>query len=129
MAPTTLIGQKTTTSPKGRNALQAGYPLLVSELLATIEGASFIARTSSDSPKNLLKTKTLIEKAFRYQMEGKGFSLVEILSACPTDWGLSPEHSLEFIQKQMLSVFKPGILKDKFAVPDKANSVTAGASD
>lgn len=128
MAPTTLIGQKTTTTPKGRNASQSGYPLLVSELLATIEGASLIARTSADSPKNLIKTKALIEKAFRYQMEGKGFSLIEILSACPTDWGLSPEHSLEFIQKQMTSVFKPGILKDKFAVPNNTSRTATGAS-
>lgn len=124
MAPTTLIGQKTTTSPKGRTASQSGYPLLVSEMLATIEGASLIARTSADSPKNLLKTKTLIEKAFTYQMEGKGFSLIEILSACPTDWGLSPEDSLKFIQKQMMSVFRPGILKDKFAASDTGHGST-----
>jgi 2-oxoglutarate ferredoxin oxidoreductase subunit beta len=115
MAPTTLLGQRTTTTSKGREAVHAGYPLRVSEMLATIEGASLIARTSVDSTKNLLKTRMLIEKAFRYQMENKGFSLVEILSACPTDWGLSPEDSAKWIQSDMMSVYKLGILKDKFA--------------
>ncbi len=114
MAPTTILGQKTSTTPRGRDAAQAGYPLRVSELLATIEGATFIARTSVDSAKNLLRTRTLIDKAFRYQMEGKGFSLVEILSPCPTDWGLSPEDSVKWIQTEMMPVFKPGVLKDRF---------------
>jgi 2-oxoglutarate ferredoxin oxidoreductase subunit beta len=115
MAPTTLIGQKTTTTPKGREAMHAGYPLRVSEMLATIDGASLIARTSVDSTKNLLKTRTLIEKAFRYQIDNKGFSLVEILSPCPTDWGMSPEDSMKWIQSDMTSVYKLGILKDRFA--------------
>ncbi len=120
MAPTTLLGQKTTTTSKGRDAKQAGYPLLVSEMLATIDGASFIARTSVDSPKNLLKTRLLIEKAFRYQIEDKGFSMVEILSPCPTDWGLSPEDSIKWIQSDMIAVYKLGILKDRFASDDKS---------
>jgi 2-oxoglutarate ferredoxin oxidoreductase subunit beta len=115
MAPTTLLGQRTTTTPKGREAVHAGYPLRVSEMLATIDGASLIARTSVDSTRNLLKTRMLIEKAFRYQMDDKGFSLVEILSPCPTDWGLSPEDSVKWIQSDMMSVYKLGILKDKFA--------------
>jgi 2-oxoglutarate/2-oxoacid ferredoxin oxidoreductase subunit beta len=115
MAPTTLLGQRTSTTPGGREALHAGYPLRVSEMLATIEGASLIARTSVDSTKNLLKTRMLIEKAFRYQMDNKGFSLVEILSPCPTDWRLSPEDSAKWIQSDMMSVYKLGILKDKFA--------------
>lgn len=113
MAPTTLIGQKTTTTPKGREPEKSGYPLCVSEMLATIDGATFIARTSVDSPKNILKTKALIEKAFRYQIEGKGFSLIEILSPCPTDWWLTPEESLKFISSRMMQIFRPGILKDK----------------
>ncbi len=115
MAPTTLLGQVTTTTPGGREAARSGYPLRVSEMLATIEGASLIARTSVDSTKNLLKTKMLIEKAFRYQMENRGFSLVEILSPCPTDWGLSPEDSVKWIRSDMMPVYKLGILKDKFA--------------
>ena len=115
MAPTTLLGQRTTTTPRGREAIHAGYPLRVSEMLATIDGASLIARTSVDSTKNLLKTRMLIEKAFRYQMDNRGFSLVEILSPCPTDWGLSPEDSMKWIQSDMMSVYKLGVLKDRFA--------------
>ncbi len=115
MAPTTLIGQRTSTTQKGREAKLTGYPLHVSELLATIEGTSLIARTSVDSPKNLLRTKALIEKAFRYQMENKGFSLIEILSPCPTDWGLSPEDSVKWMRTDMMRIFKLGVLKDKFA--------------
>jgi len=115
MAPTTLVGQKTTTTPKGRDTRQSGYSLRVAEMLATIDGASFIARTSVDSPKNLLRTRTLIEKAFRYQQEGKGFSLLEILSPCPTDWGLSPEESIKWIQSDMIPVYPLGVLKDRYA--------------
>ena len=115
MAPTTLVGQKTTTTPKGRDTRQSGYPLRVAEMLATIDGASFIARTSVDSPKNLLRTRTLIEKAFRYQQEGKGFSLLEILSPCPTDWGLSPEESIKWIQSDMIPVYPLGVFKDRYA--------------
>jgi len=115
MAPTTLLGQKTTTTPKGRDTGQSGYPLRVAEMLATIEGASFIARTSVDSPKNLLRTRALIERTFRYQQEGKGFSLLEILSPCPTDWGLSPEESIKWIQSDMIPVYPLGILKDRYA--------------
>lgn len=116
MAPTTIIGQKTTTTPRGRDPEKTGYPLCVSEMLATIEGATFIARTSVDTPKNILRTKAYIEKAFRYQMEGKGFSLVEILSPCPTDWWMTPEEALSFISTKMMHIFKPGILKDKGSV-------------
>jgi len=115
MAPTTLLGQKTTTTPTGRDTRLSGYPLRVAEMLATIEGASFIARTSVDSPKNLLRTRALIEKAFRYQREGKGFSLLEILSPCPTDWGLSPEESNNWIRSDMIPVYPLGVLKDRYA--------------
>ncbi|HUO75983.1 MAG TPA: thiamine pyrophosphate-dependent enzyme [Thermodesulfovibrionales bacterium] len=115
MAPTTLVGQKTTTTPGGRDSRQSGYPLRVAEMLATIDGASLIARTSVDSPRNLLRTKTLIEKAFRYQREGKGFTLLEILSPCPTDWGLSPQESVKWIQSDMIPVYPLGVLKDRYA--------------
>ena len=100
MAPTTLPGQKTTTTPSGRSVIKEGYPLRVSELLATIEGAAYIARTSLDSHKNLIKTKKAIEKSFRYQMEDKGFSLVEILSPCPVDWKLTPRDAMAWIRKR-----------------------------
>jgi len=114
MAPTTLPGQKTTTTPSGRQVMREGYPLRVSELLATIEGASYIARTSLDSYMNLAVTKRAIEKAFRYQIEGKGFSLIEILSPCPVDWKLSPPDSLKWIREEMTAVFPPGDYKDRF---------------
>lgn len=114
MAPTTLIGQKTSTTQKGRDIESSGYPLRVSELLATIEGASFIIRTSVDSIKNLVTAKKAVEKAFRYQMEGKGFSLVEILSPCPTDWGMSPEESIEWMNSEMMKIFPLGLIKDKY---------------
>ncbi len=112
MAPTTLLEQKTTTTPKGRDIKTAGYPLHVAEMLATIDGVSFIARTSLDSVKNLLTTKKMIEKSFRYQLEERGFSMIEILSPCPTDWGLSPKKSAEWVREKMMDVYKLGVFKD-----------------
>ena len=114
MAPTTLPGQKTTTTPSGRSVIKEGYPLRVSELLATIEGAAYIARTSLDSHKNLIKTKKAIEKSFRYQMEDKGFSLVEILSPCPVDWKLTPRDAMAWIREAMMPVYPLGTFKDTF---------------
>lgn len=114
MAPTTLPGQKTTTTPRGREVKTSGYPLHVSELLSTIEGVSFITRVSVDSIKNLMATKKAVEKAFRYQIEDKGFSFVEILSPCPTDWGMSPEESINWVRSEMMAVYPLGTFKDKF---------------
>jgi len=114
MAPTTLPGQKTSTTPDGRNIQTEGYPLHVSELLATIEGVSYIARTSVNSFVNLMAAEKAIEKSFRYQIEGKGFSLVEILSPCPVDWKLSPKDSLAWIEAELTTVFPLGTFKDKF---------------
>jgi 2-oxoglutarate/2-oxoacid ferredoxin oxidoreductase subunit beta len=114
MAPTTLPDQKTTTSPSGKNVKSDGNPLRIAELLATLEGPSYIARTSLDSHRNLLVTKNAIEKSFRYQVEEKGFSIVEILSPCPVDWHLSPRDSLLWIRKRMLPVFPLGTFRDRF---------------
>ncbi len=114
MAPTTLSDQRTTTTPKGRDIAMAGHPLHVSEMLATIEGASFIARTAVDSIKNLLNTKKMMKKAIEYQINGKGFGMVEILSPCPTDWGLSPVKALEWLRSRMADVYKLGVIKDKW---------------
>ena len=114
MAPTTLPGQKTSTTPAGRNVKTEGYPLHVSELLATIEGVSYIARTSVNSFRNLMAAEKAIEKSFRYQIEGKGFSLVEILSPCPVDWKLSPKDSIAWIEAELTTVFPLGTFKDKF---------------
>ncbi len=114
MAPTTLSGQRTTTTPTGRDVTTSGHPLQVSELLASIEGVSFIQRVSSDSYKNLASAKHAIFKALRYQIEGKGFSFVEILSPCPTDWGLSPKASLEWIKTSLSRTYPIGLIKDRF---------------
>ncbi|MBI4685118.1 MAG: 2-oxoglutarate oxidoreductase [Nitrospirae bacterium] len=115
MAPTTLTGQKTTTTQKGREVKVSGYPLHVSELLSTIDGVSFVQRTAVDSVKNLLLTKKAVAKAFRYQIKNKGFSFIEILSPCPTDWGMSTEEAIKWMQKEMISVFPLGTFKDKFS--------------
>ena len=112
MAPTTLIGQKTSTTPSGREISSSGYPLRIAELLSTIEGASYVVRTSVDSIKNLLKTKKAIEKAFRNQIDDKGFSLVEILSPCPVDWKMSPIEATSWIRKEMTAVFPLGTFKE-----------------
>ena len=86
MAPTTLVGQKTTTSPLGRSREHSGAPIRVAEMLATIEGSAYIERTAINTPANIIKTKNAIKKAFQAQIDGKGFSLVEVLSTCPTNW-------------------------------------------
>jgi 2-oxoglutarate ferredoxin oxidoreductase subunit beta len=112
MAPTTLLGQITTTTPKGRDSGQAGYPLHVAEMLATLEGPSLIARTSIDSPANVKNTRDLIERSFRCQMENKGFSMIEILSACPTNWNMTPAQATIWLREQMMDVFKLGVFKD-----------------
>jgi 2-oxoglutarate ferredoxin oxidoreductase subunit beta len=114
MAPTTLIGQKTTTTKRGRDQKTDGYPIKISEMLSTLDGTSFICRTSLDSTKNIITTKNAIKKAFQYQLDGKGFSLVEVLSPCPTDWGLTPVDALTWIREKMIPVFPLGVIKDKY---------------
>lgn len=115
MAPTTVPGQRTTTTPFGRDTKTTGYPLRVSELLATIEGVTFVQRVSVDSYKNLLSAKKAVERAFLNQIDGRGFSFVEILSPCPTDWGMTPKKSLEWIRGTLIPVFPLGIVKDNFS--------------
>lgn len=112
MAPTTILGQKTTTTPKGRNFSIDGYPLKVSELLSTLDGPKYITRVSVDSPRNILSAKKAVSKAFLNQIEEKGFSFVEILSSCPTDWEMSPEESADWIRDTMMKVFPLGVFKD-----------------
>lgn len=108
MAPTTLIGQKSTTSPYGRDAVHTGMPLRVSEMLATITGAVFVERVSVDTPANIRKTKKAIKKAFEVQIEGKGFGIVEILSTCPTNWGLTPIDSIKWLQDNLMPYYPLG---------------------
>lgn len=108
MAPTTLIGQRATTAPYGRSAEQAGMPLRVAEMLATIDGAVFVERVSVDSPANIRKTKKAIKEAFECQIAGKGFSIVEVLSTCPTNWGLTPVDSLKWLQDNLIPYYPMG---------------------
>jgi 2-oxoglutarate ferredoxin oxidoreductase subunit beta len=113
MAPTTLIGQKTTTTPMGRNSKYDGYPLKISEMLALLPAVAYIERTSIHNPGNVIKTKRAIKKAFQNQMQGKGFSLVEILSNCPTCLGQTPSESMLYIEKDVIKIFPLGVLKDE----------------
>jgi 2-oxoglutarate ferredoxin oxidoreductase subunit beta len=115
LAPTTLIGQKTTTSIHGREVNISGFPIRISEMLATLEGASFICRTSLDSAKNVKDTKKTIKKAFQYQMDGKGFNLVEVLSPCPTVWWMKPVEALSWMKENMIPYFPLGVIKDKYS--------------
>ena len=115
MAPTTLPGQITQTSPYGRDVSSAGMPIKVSELLATMEMPAYIERVSVDSVKNVKAAQKAIAKAFRYQSEGKGFTFIEVVSICPTNWGLSPLKSIDWMRENMLPYYKPGVYRDKYA--------------
>jgi 2-oxoglutarate ferredoxin oxidoreductase subunit beta len=111
MAPTTLPGMKTTSSPVGRDVEIAGWPLRVSEMLAQLTGASYIVRRSTHDPGNINKTKKAIKNAFQVQLNQAGFSLVEILSSCPTNWGLSALDALKFVKEQMMPYYPLGDYK------------------
>lgn len=113
MAPTTLAGQKATTAQDGRNIELSGFPLRMAEIIATLEAPVYVARFALNSAANVIKAKAGIEKAFRNQIEGKGYSFVELLSNCPTNWGLSPEESLKWISEKTISFFPLGELKNK----------------
>ncbi len=112
MAPTTLPGQVTQTSPYGRDVKTQGNPIRVSEMLATLDGPSYIARVALDTVPNIKKAKAAIKKAFQNQIEGKGFSLVEVLSTCPTNWGLSPVEAIKRLQNDMIPHYPLGVFKD-----------------
>ncbi len=112
MAPTTLIGQKTTTSPYGRDKDHTGMPMRMSEMLATLEGSAYIERTAVNSTANIVKTKKAIRKAFEAQMSGKGFSMVEVLSTCPTNWGISAVESMDWLEKEMIPYYPLGVMKE-----------------
>ena len=112
MAPTTLVGQKTSTSPYGRNLEKEGAPVRVTELLSNLDGVAFAARVAVNNPRNLMDAKRQIKKAFRYQVEKKGFSFVEVLAACPTNWGMSPIEANERVGSEMCDYFKLGVYKN-----------------
>ncbi len=111
MAPTTLPGMKTTSSPYGRDVELAGYPIRVSEMLATMEGAGYVVRASLHDPAHIRKAKKAIRRAFETQERGLGFAMVELLSSCPTNWKVTPNEALEFIAKQMVPAFPLGDFK------------------
>lgn len=111
MAPTTLIGQKTTTTPDGRSAERAGYPIRVCEMLATLEGAAYVARVSVSSPKNVVQAKRAIKKAFETQIKGLGYSIVEVLSQCPINWHMTPAESVKWVDEKMTPYFPLGEFK------------------
>ena len=113
MAPTTLVGQKTTTSPYGRDEAWCGKPLRVTEMLATIEGSAYIERVALNNNANIIRAKKAIRKAFECQMSGKGFSMIEILSTCPTNWGLSPVEAMKWLEDNMIPYYPLGVFKDK----------------
>jgi 2-oxoglutarate ferredoxin oxidoreductase subunit beta len=111
MAPTTLLAQKTATTPSGRKAGLHGYPLKISEMLALLPAVKYIERVSLHSPQEIMKAKKAIRQAFEHQMDNSGFSLVEILSACPTYWGLNPKEALDWIGQVMIKEFPLGRIK------------------
>lgn len=111
MAPTTLLGQKTATSPEGRSVEREGHPLKISEMLSILDGVYSVERTSLDKPREVFKTRDAIKRAFENQVAGRGFSLVEVLSMCPTYWAKSPADSVKWIEETMAQEFKLGKLK------------------
>ena len=116
MAPTTLPGQVTTTSPYGRDRKIQGSPIRICEMLSTLDGVALAARGAVDCPKNVNATKKLIKKAFENQLEGKGLSIVEVLSTCPTNWGMTPKAALEWQRENMMTYYPLGVFKDGEAI-------------
>ena len=115
MAPTSLVGQVTQTTPYGRKVETQGYPIKVCEMLSTLDGTAYAERVSVDDIKNIKKAKAAIKKAFEYQIDKKGFSIVEVLSTCPTNWGLSPKEAITWLRENMMPVYPLGVYKDKGA--------------
>ncbi|KMY67458.1 2-oxoglutarate oxidoreductase [Desulfocarbo indianensis] len=119
MAPTTVAGMNSTTTPGGRDVARDGYPLDLTQMLAVAGGSVYLERVAVNSPKNIKKAKKAIKKAFQAQLDGLGFSLVEILSTCPTNWKMSPIKAMEYIDQSMSKVFPLGVIKDKTGYDEK----------
>ena len=113
MAPTSLPGQVTQTSPYGRDVKTAGYPIRVCEMLSTLDGPEFVTRVAVNSVKNVRTAEAVIRKAFKNQIDGKGFSIVEVISACPTNWGMDPVDALRWIDEKMIPYYPLGVFKDR----------------
>lgn len=112
MAPTTLIGQRSTTSQDGRTREQAGMPIKMCELLATLDGPCYIERVALDSPAHIRQAKKAVRRAFEYQMQGLGFTFVEFLSTCPTNWGLTPSNAMAWLKDNMIPYYPLGVYKE-----------------
>ncbi|MCQ2405059.1 MAG: thiamine pyrophosphate-dependent enzyme [Clostridia bacterium] len=119
MAPTTLPGQVTQTSPYGRDVTKVGYPIKVCELLSNVDGAAYLERVAVNNVQNIKKAKKAIKKAFQNQIEGKGFSLIEVVSTCPTNWGMAPDKALNWLEENMLPYYPLGVYKDITAEEEK----------
>ena len=124
MAPTTLPGQRTTTSPAGRDVAETGHPIRMAELLATLDTPAYIARGSSHDPQHVIKTKKMIKRAFEHQRDGTSFSFVEVLSTCPTNWGLSPHEAADWVASHMIPHYPLGVIKE----PAAAREPVAGSA-
>ncbi len=115
MAPTSLPGQVTQTSPYGRDTKHCGFPIRVCEMLSELEGPEYLERVTVSNVKNIVKAKKAIKKAFQTQIDGKGFSLVEVVSTCPTNWGMTPQNALKWLEENMLPYYPLGVYKDRSA--------------
>ena len=115
MAPTSLPGQVTQTSPYGRDVKTVGYPIKVCELLSGLDAPEYIERVAVNNVKNVMKAKKAIRKAFQNQIEGKGFSLIEVVSSCPTNWGMTPQKALDWVESDMIPYYPLGVYRDKSA--------------
>ena len=113
MAPTTLVGMKATTAPKGRDPKEHGYPMHMCEILDQLKAPVYLERTSCNNPVNVMRTKRAIKKAFQNQLDGKGFSMVEVVTTCPTNWGLDALKALDYLEEKMLAEFPLGVIRDK----------------
>ena len=115
MAPTSLPGQVTQTSPYGRDVSLCGYPVKVCEMLSQLDGAEYIERVAVNNVKNVRNAKKAIKKAFQNQIEKKGFSLIEVISSCPTNWGMTPQNALKWLEENMIPYYPLGVYKDRSA--------------
>ncbi|MCL2826644.1 MAG: thiamine pyrophosphate-dependent enzyme [Eggerthellaceae bacterium] len=132
MAPTSLPNQITQTSPYGRDVASAGYPIRVCELLSSLDGVAYIERVSTDTPRHVRAAKKAVKKAFEYQLEGVGYSLVEVVASCPTNWGMTPLDSIGWMQENMFPYYPLGVFRDVKAdgfanVAEYARSRAAGS--
>ena len=118
-APTSLPGQVTQTSPYGRDVKACGFPVRVCEMLATLDGPEYLERVAVNNVKNVKAAKKAIKKAFQNQVDGKGFSLVEVVSTCPTNWGMTPQKALEWVEEKMIPYYPLGVYKDRSAAKEE----------